>query len=108
MRINRRIKLTNRKDQTVLEEFERLLSDGKEHRKEKKKIAETLKNQGKEVFIEKYLVLNSIRIKPDICYFEDNKWNIVEIEFGGHHQNKIFKNFDTISKLANIKVIDVH
>ena len=66
-----------------------------------------IKEVGKKVFLEKTLSLNGIRIRPDVCYLEDNKWNIIEIEFGGHHQNKIFKNFDVISRVANIKVIDI-
>jgi hypothetical protein len=107
IRISTRIKLTKGKDQSILEEFIRPSWDSKEHRAKKFKFAEDLKNQGKNVFIEKCLTLNGIRIRPDICYLEDDRWNIIEIEFGGHHQNKIFKNLNVISKIANVKVMDI-
>ena len=77
------------------------------HRETKRKIAKELEENGKKVFLEKTLYLNGMRIKPDICYLENNKWNIIEIEFGNDCQNKIFKNFDIVSKIANIKVIDL-
>ena len=108
IRVNKRIKLTKRKDQSILIEFIKPSWDSPKHRREKMKIAEQLKGEGKEVFIEKTLHLNGIKVRPDICYQENGKWNIIEIEFGGNRQNKIFKNYDKISKIATVKVVDVN
>ena len=47
-------------------------------------------------------------IRHDNRFFENGKWNFVEIEYGCNHQNNIFKNYEELSKVANIMVIDIN
>ena len=105
-KIRKRIMLTKLGSQTLLEEFINFWYS-KEHRLEQLRVAEDLKRQGKNVLMEKFLTLNGIRFRPDISFLEDGRWNIIEIEHGGGHKNNIFKNYESLSKIANIKVIDI-
>jgi hypothetical protein len=112
-RFSKKVKMTyrvargNRIDQAILSEFlERIKPESKIHREAKLKIAREMTEKGKKVLVERALNLDGIRTRPDICFLEDGKWNIIEIEYGNDHQNNIFKNYDAISKIANIKVIN--
>jgi len=102
--LSQREKLTGRRDQLPITFFVRQIT---KHDSYKRKIAEQLREDGKTVYVEKHLILDNIKIRPDVCYFEDNRWNIVEIEHKGNHHNNIFKNFKRLSKIANITVIDI-
>lgn len=107
LKIAYRVARGNRIDQSMLTEFlERIKPEGKTHREVKLKIAKEMTEKGKNVLVERALNLNGIRTRPDICFLEDGKWNIIEVEYGNDQQNNIFKNYDIISKIANISVID--
>jgi len=98
----------NRRDQTILSEFlERIRPESKVHREAKLKIAKELEKEGKKVLVERALNFNGMRTRPDICFLENDKWNIIEVEFGNDGQNNIFRNYETISKMANVKVINI-
>lgn len=102
-----RVARGNRIDQAILSEFlERIRPESKIHREAKLKIAREMTEKGKKVLVERALNLGGIRTRPDICFLEDGKWNIIEIEYGNDRQNNIFKNYDAISKIANIKVVN--
>ena len=104
MMLSHREKLTGNREQLPITWFVRRTT---KHDSYKMKKAEELRKDGKRVYIEKHLILSGIKIRPDICYFEGGKWNIIEIEHKGDHQNNIFKNFKKLSKIANITVIDI-
>ncbi len=92
---------TGRMDQSIIDEFITI----SKHNIIKNKIAKSIEESGKEVFVEKYLVLEGIRFIADIAYFENGKWNIIEIQNRIGNKNSILKNFYKLSKVANIKVI---
>ncbi|MBR9682735.1 MAG: hypothetical protein GOV02_03605 [Candidatus Aenigmarchaeota archaeon] len=102
--LSHREKLTGRKDQLPITFYVRPAT---KHDSYKRKIAEKLRDEGKTVYVEKHLTLDGIKMRPDVCYFEDDKWNIIEIEHLGYRKNNIFKNFERLSKIANITVIDI-
>lgn len=60
------------------------------------------------MFIEKRLTIDGIRIRPDISFFENGKWNFVEIEYGCGRKNNIFRHRETIAKVANVRVIYIN
>jgi hypothetical protein len=104
MKINQRLRFTNRKDQSILREFMRFPTP---HDVMKLRIAEKLKNNSKDVFVEETINIAGIRCRPDICYVEDDKLNIIEIEDSCQYKNNIFKNYEIISKIANISIVNM-
>ena len=85
----------------------KLYPESKKHKEMKKRIAEKLRNEGKEVRIETTLCIGGVRIRPDICYFANNRWFIKEIECGFTHRNRILKNLDVLKKHADIEIINI-
>lgn len=98
---DRRKHYTGRTDQAIIKEFITI----SKHDLMKNKIAKELKEAGKNVLIEKYLVLEGVRFRADIAYFENGRWNFVEVQDRFGNKNNILKNFNKLSKVANIKVI---
>lgn len=99
---NERKRLTGRTDQRLIKEY---IGSYSEHDSYKIKLARKLGYEGKKVFVEKHLNLSGIRCRADIAYFENNKWNIIEIEYSRGHKNNILQNYKKLSKIANIKII---
>jgi hypothetical protein len=102
-----RVAKGTKKNQTLLSEFIEHQPESKFHKEAKIKIARKLEETGKKVFLEKNLNINGISFRADVCFLEDGKWNIIEVEYGNDHQNTIFRNYNTLSKLVDIKVIDI-
>jgi hypothetical protein len=102
----KRIEVANDNNQTLLEEHISFWNS-MEHRVEQLRIANNLKSKGKNVLMEKFLTIGGIRCRPDICFFEDGRWNIIEVEYCHSNKNKILRNYEELSKVANIQVIDI-
>lgn len=100
--ISQRKRFSGRSDQKLIKEY---IGSYSEHDSYKIRLARRLSYTGKKVYIEKYLKLCGIRCRADIAYFENGKWNIIEIEFCRGHKNNILKNINKLRKVANVKVI---
>ena len=109
IRISKRVFKGARRDQAILSEFlvYKHRHESNIHKETKLKIAKYLEYKGKKVFIEKLMKIEGIPIKPDICFFDEGKLNIIEIECGDKRQNNIFRNYDIISKKAYIQMIRI-
>ena len=107
LKIPFRIERGARRDQFILLEFLEPKPESKSHKEAKKRIAKKLEMEGKRVFLEKTLHINGVKFRPDICFMENNKWNIIEVEFGNDYKNNIFKNYNKISRDVNIEVINI-
>lgn len=105
-KVERRIRLGLRREQSILLDFV-FLSECFSHLIFKRQIAERFRKEGKQVFIEKGMILHGIRMRPDVCFFENGKWNIFEIEHNGGHKNNIIRNMHKLSDIASIQIIDV-
>lgn len=102
----RRIKFGVRKEQSILLDFI-FINECFSHFKSKRELVGKLRIQGKQVLTEKELILNGIKLRPDVCFFENGKWKIFEIEHNGGHKNNIVTNVDKLSNIADIQTIDV-
>lgn len=102
----RRTKFGLNIEQSILLEFISI-NECFAHFKFKGELARKLRNQGKQVLTEKELILNGIKLRPDVCFFENGKWKIFEIEHNGGHKNKIITNTGKLSDIADIQIIDV-
>lgn len=108
MKMTKRRCYTGREDQSIIREFMRLkgASESNKHKEIKRKISEELKRMGENVRVETTLNIAGIKIRPDVCYLEDGKWFIKEIECGFTHRNKILRNLDVLKVHADIEVIN--
>src|SRR3989344_3470130 len=100
----RRIKFGVRKEQSILLDFI-FINECFSHFKSKRELVEKLRTRDKQVLTEKELILNGIKLRPDVCFFENGKWKIFEIEHNGGHKNNIVTNINKLSSVADIEII---
>lgn len=101
----RRMKFGVRNGQSILLDFI-FRNECFSHFKLKNELARRLRNEGRKVITEKELVFNGIKMRPDVCFFENGKWKFFEIEHNGGHKNNIVRNKEMFSGFADIQIID--